>query len=595
MRFVAAIISFVIAFVMIAFGLAERTLFAQPDHVTSAVAVESTAPITIIDGDTLNARDGRQKIELAGDGAVFAAYGRTSDVIAWAGDTSYNMIGLDEETGRLTSSAERGKSNEAPPAAGSDLWLGEYQREGELTFTINVPQDISIIVMSDGVQPAPSSVQITWPVDNRTPWSGPLIVGGVLMLLLGLGLYLWALNHLRKTRGPRRKPPKQPKQPKLPGQPRYNYRKAVKAVRANKPKAIESAKGRRSSRRMTAVIPVMLVTGLVLSGCSVQSSPFNPQQAAPTPTATVAQVEGDIAKEAAVTVPQAEDIIGKVSAVATQADAELNPDLATSRFAGAALELRTANYAIRKVDPAFAAPKAIPAGPVKLVLPQQSDTWPRTVLAVIQDPANEEVIPTALMLKQDTPRENYKVHYAVVLESNIVLPDVASATVGAVRVAPDDKLRKMSPATIATAYADILALGADSAYYEQFDLENDVLVPSAGVEGKAARKAALPPNASITTAGVAGVGETIALATSESGALVTASIGEVETVTPTEAGSQLTPDAGPVKSLSGVTTTTKGVAATYAFQLLFYVPPASSNEKISLLGFSEGLVAAKEI
>jgi len=28
---------------------------------------------------------------------------------------------------------------------------------------------------------------------------------------------------------------------------------------------------------------------------------------------------------------------------------------------------------------------------------------------------------------------------------------------------------------------------------------------------------------------------------------------------------------------------------------LFYVPPAASDEKIRLLGFSEGLVAAKEL
>jgi hypothetical protein len=68
----------------------------------------------------------------------------------------------------------------------------------------------------------------------------------------------------------------------------------------------------------------------------------------------------------------------------------------------------------------------------------------------------------------------------------------------------------------------------------------------------------------------------------------------VESAKPQESGAILSPEAG-TKALSGVTKTTTGVAATYAYQLLFYVPPAASGEKITLLGFSEGLVAAKEL
>ena len=39
MRFVAAIVSFVIAFGLIGLGIAQRTVFAEPDRVTSEVTV----------------------------------------------------------------------------------------------------------------------------------------------------------------------------------------------------------------------------------------------------------------------------------------------------------------------------------------------------------------------------------------------------------------------------------------------------------------------------------------------------------------------------------------------------------------------------
>jgi hypothetical protein len=52
---------------------------------------------------------------------------------------------------------------------------------------------------------------------------------------------------------------------------------------------------------------------------------------------------------------------------------------------------------------------------------------------------------------------------------------------------------------------------------------------------------------------------------------------------------------GAVKSLSGVSSTTKGTIATYGDQLLFYVPAGSSDQKIKLIGWASALIAAKEL
>ncbi len=66
------------------------------------------------------------------------------------------------------------------------------------------------------------------------------------------------------------------------------------------------------------------------------------------------------------------------------------------------------------------------------------------------------------------------------------------------------------------------------------------------------------------------------------------------TVTPVEAGATVSPS-GSVKALSGVETSEKGVAATYGAQVLLVVPAVDSKQRITVLGYSQGLVAATEV
>ncbi|MEO8908544.1 MAG: hypothetical protein ABI310_10820, partial [Microbacteriaceae bacterium] len=90
-----------------------------------------------------------------------------------------------------------------------------------------------------------------------------------------------------------------------------------------------------------------------------------------------------------------------------------------------------------------------------------------------------------------------------------------------------------------------------------------------------------------------GSGDPIALATNDSGALVATSVTETATVTVVEAGARVS--AGDATAaLAGVTDSGTGLATTYGYQLLFYVPPADSSQKIRLLGFSQAPISAKE-
>ncbi len=589
MRFIVAIVSFIVAFLMISYGIAQRTIFAEPDHVAASTELVTTAPVTVISGAVLNANPGRQKILISGSQNIFAAYGRTSDVLAWIGDSSYNEVKLDPETGVLKNSKVAGTEASVPDPHGSDLWLDEFSRENQLTFVVNVPDDISVILMSDGKAPAPGNVSITWPVDNRTPWSGPLIVGGVLLLLAGLSLYLWALSHLRKARGPRRRPPKMPKPPK-----RLKYK-------ATTPKAIPAKRGRRSVGRASMAVSTLVIGMLLLSGCSAESWPefLGGSAVTPTPGPTMTDPPVTTDKPPVVNTTQLEAIVSEVASVAQRADAERDGKLLEGRFTGPALEMRKANYAIRSADANYASLPAIPAGPVEVTLPQQNDKWPRTVFAVIHDPKLPDVAPTALMLVQQSPRENYKVVYAVQLESgqlgaSTVLPDLAAATVGTQRLQPDVKLFALPPSQLALAFGDVMLKGKDSEYAKFFDFDNSTLVKAIGFDAKLARKAAIPAIAHMELANIFVDADVIPMVTNDSGAIVATYFNETETVTPVEAGALINAE-GAVKTLSGVSSTTKGTIATYGDQLLFYVPPAGSKQKIVLIGWASALIAAKEL
>ena len=584
MRFIVAIVSFVIAFVAISYGIAQRTILAEPDHVAATTDVSTRAAVTFIDGAVLNANDGRQKVLISGADTVFAAYGRTSDVLAWIGDTTYNSLEMDAETSTLQNRLVPGAESAVPDPHGSDLWLAEFTREKELTFIVNVPKDISVLVVSDGTEPAPGQVSITWPVDNRTPWSGPLIVGGMLLLLAGLGLYLWALSHLRKARGPRRRPPKMPKPPK-----RTRYK-------PQKQKAIAVSRGRRAAGRVGMTVPVLLIGSLALAGCTAESWPEflggSAETPSPAPTATASPIVTD--KPPVVSVSQLESIVSKVAVTAQQADVARDSDLIKTRFAGPALQLREANYAIRRVDNSYAQLAAIPSNPVEVTLPQQNDKWPRTVFTVIQDPKDDTVPSTALMLVQQSPRENYKAVYVVQLEASAgTLPAMAAAEVGTQRLQPDVKLFALAPDQLAVDYGDVLLKGEASEFFKLFDLENDSLYKSIGFDAKQQRRASIPAIASMEFGSAIGEGEIIPMVTNDNGAIVAVYLNETETVRPAEAGAIINAE-GAVKSLSGVSSTTKGTIATYGDQLLFYLPPSTSDRKIQLIGWASGLIAARE-
>ena len=583
MRLVLAIISFALAALMMGYGIAQKTILLGDDHLTAKLETTSEAPITIIDGAVLNTFDRKQTIAVSGAESNFAAYGRTSDIMAWVGDASHNVVSFDPETNDFTSKLVEGTESEVPDPSGSDLWVADFREEKTLDFTVDVPSDISLIIVADGIEPAPSDVSVTWPIDNSTPWAFPLLIGGAFLLLVGLVFLLLAIHHVRKARGPRRKQTKLPRVPKPPA-----YR-AITSPKAGTP--VVAGRGRRG--RGFIALPTVLVGALLLGGCTAE-----PMVATDSTATALAASEEDAAEGGipAVTVPQAKRIVARVAADVEAADAAGDATLLANRMDGPALALRTANYKIRTVDSAVPLPAPIPSEPVRITLPQKNDAWPRTVFVVLQDEVDATVAPTALMLIQDSPRDQYKVHYAIQLEPGAVIPDVAPANVGTFRLAPDNQPRLLSvaPDTVGVNYADVLMNDVDSEFVDQFDTESDLLRALVGRDAKQVRISKIPPTASLTFATTVGTGQIIALATNDGGAIVSFSLNETETISPVEQGAAVTAP-GQVAALLGKALSTKGITAMYSDQLLFYVPPATIGGKIILLGYSQGLMAAVEL
>lgn len=616
MRFVLAIAAFVVAAVMIVTGIAQRTVFLKPGTLSLETTVDSGERFIVIPGKVLQTHPGAQSIVASASAKdpVFLSYGRAADISAWLGDQSYASIGVDADSGKLTSKVvtpkpattdEAGASGAATDAAsgtdaagpnprGSDLWLGEYDETGAVITTVNLPKDVDVLIATDGTKPAPSSLRLAWPLDNATPWAGPLIVGGMLVLIGGIVLYLLGISRMRRSRGPRRKGittgrkghsklPKQPKPPKL------NSPKQQKAIE-------EGPKGRSSMRRSFVVaVPIVLVGTLGLSGCSQD---FWPQISQPTPSPTVSatNLPSDADKDFAapvVTVPQVERIVSRISTSAAEADAALDPAKAGIRFAGPALVERTSNYTIRGKNAEYPGPTLIPASPVTLTLPQATDSWPRTVMTVIQDKTDDTVPPTVLVMNQENPRSNYQVVYAEKLLEGARLENVAPATIGAASVPPDSKLVVLPPDQLAAAYADVIINGDSSKYAAEFNAEGDVFRTQIAAD-REKKKAGLSSTASIEFSAEAGPGPNIALATNDSGAIVAVNIHENEVTKVVTTGATVKPS-GAVAALSGLTETAKGTQATYGDQLLFYVPGVNSGEKITLLGFTQSLISAAEL
>jgi len=608
-RFVWAVAAFVLAALMIGAGIAQRTVFQGPKTETAAISVTEDAPYVLIDGAVLNRLPGAQTLRAQGEGTIFAAYGRTDDMTAWLSESEFTHVTLDSDGEIVTDevaptaapSPEPGDEAATAPAAettdgteaaplnpvGSDLWLDEFQQDDLLIAPLQLPDTMSVLVASDGTAPAPAKISVSWPVGNGTPLAGPLIVVGGILMAIGVFLYILGIRHARRSRGPRRRglplPVTEPIDLAVEG-----ADKGVISAGASRRRAIPG-------RRAFAVVPVVAVSALLFTGCSADSWPTLAGTATPSPTATVIVPEGQMAP--AVTPSQAARILTRIAETVATADETSDATLAGSRLDGAVLAERATNYTLRAAVPDVAPLPAIETKPLKIVLPQAYDAWPRSFMAVVDDPTDK--VSSIMMVTQQDAWAPYKLSYIANLEASTQMPDLAAEYVGASQVPPDSSFLAMAPDELAAAYADILNRGADSEFFGQFDTDADNFRVSVA-EDRQRRLDEFNQTAastgSLTFESAPGAQPPMALATLDSGAIVAVTLNESDTVKPTNEDAVIKLTNNPtVKALAGAEQSSTGFTTTYSDQLFFYVPGPGSKEKIRLLGYSSNVLDAKVI
>jgi hypothetical protein len=495
------------------------------------------------------------------------------DVLAWVSPARHTQLRYDALADSFVTLPRSGSDISLPDPRGSDLWFQEFGELGSLSVAASVPADVSVLIMSDGQLPASGTVTVAWPVVNESIWSIILIVLGIVALAFGLSFVILSFVHWRKTRGPRRKKTKRPSRP----------RRIYKA----EPRSSVKPRGRRRAMQFVA-LPLAGFIGLGMAGC---------QNPVPDSQGETTNPLGEVVTQApypAVTELQFSQILTKVSENIQAGDDELSINTLGDRVMEPTLQARRAAYIIKRVDAESGFLTPVPASPVRLVLPQQTSSWPRSVFGIIQDEADLDSPSLGVVLRQESPRENYRLSYAVVLAPQVQLPDLPSASVGAAKLSKDSKLTLVSPAEVLEHYSDVINNGPDSPYAESFSLATDRLYALLGPTAQALRQESFGDSVEVNWNTVPTDAEIVAFATADGGALVLATLQETETVSPLQSGATVNASVA-VRALTSLSQSGSGFDVLSNIQILWYVPPIGSEDGIQVLGYTYSLVEAKEV
>lgn len=551
---------------------------------------------------------------------------------------------------------------------GSDLWREEFTNDAALSVPLDLPKGSAVLIASDGTAPLPKNISVAWIQDRSTPLAGPFLAAGGLFALLGAVLYLLAIDHDRRGVGPRRgnrgplagirsslrRGPKRTAPgatdhraapaapgpdaaspdaanpnaddaesvgpdsdgPEAAGQDAAGHNAAGHNAAGQDAQAPESSapeaggtvrRTRVQPRRGLALGAIGLGLTLGLSGCSADYWPSMPNGSTATPTVT--ETAEDL-PPIPVTDSQIDRILDDVVTAAATADAANSASGLDARFAGTALEQRTANYTIAAAGVDYPKPPTITDKRLAYELIQSTESWPRTLFISVDSTVGPEPDPAeadaeaeadapkspslALVLTQNTPHENFHVQNVIEVRGGTNMPTAAPASDGTARLSPELKTLRLAPGQVGAAYADVLQNGGGSSFAELFDLENDVLSQSVGrawVEKMQAQadadKSPVTHSVEVSQNGA----EVIALSTGAGGALVSVTVDERQIGKTTKPLEKVKVQPA-VAALSGLTESQPGIYSLMQHQMLFFVPNADSSDPIRVLGSTTQMTGA---
>lgn len=656
MRYVFAITALALAAVFAVMGLGQITFLSGPSSLSAALSPSADVHYSVIPGDVLMAEEGQAALSIRGKDVAFAGYGSTADVEAWVAPFEHNVFSYDAVTGEMTARTIGGVmpdttgavSNEAPTSAtdfknptGSDLWLGEVSGDGLLTLYTDATAETSMIFASDGATAQPADVKLLWLQNQNAPWFGPLMVLAGAFALLGLILYLLAVDHDKRAVGPRRgktgpfqglrviareareKLKERASRTREPGSNSIDAEaEPSSAKRSGEEETSEPESSSRddkgepgiSKRIALGFASLLIATMFATTGCSSQYWPQAPAPESPGATSSAdASTTTDSSAQAdlppiPVSEPQLQSIVSRITTVADDADKAMSVDAIKTRFVGSALAQREANYKVRAAVTGTPAPLSLTANLLGYNLIQSTAGWPRTILATTNSvwPEGQEVAKDskgdavespalALLLRQESPYSNYMVHSVIEVRGGIVFPEAAAAEEGVALMPEDTKTLLLAPNKVGVAFGEILAQGEAAPSFKLFDVKDDVLLAQMGAAwvAKAQAEAATKGESVEYSIETSQADDVVALSTGATGALVSVTVNEKHIAKSTQArGSvKLTPS---VKALSGLEGSKKSIYQLWQHQMLFFVPTQGVDEKIRVLGSTTAMTGAGE-
>lgn len=599
MRFVVAIILLALSTASLSVGIAQRTVFDEPDTIVRIVEPGTQAPATIIAGSELMAFPGRQTLTVTGgvsahvpdasgtgferveSSSVFVAYGRTVDVLAWLSPGRHTKISYDAVADTFQPLPRSGELY-LPDPRGSDLWFQEFSGAESVTFSLAARDDVTVLIMTDGLLPAPPMISIAWPRATEAPWILALLVVGVLSMVAGLVTLALAWVGWQKSQRPKRNKTRRMKRPRRPS--RRATRRASRLAKQSVRSTSVKKHGRRAARLLALPLAGIVLVGA--GGCAAETPVANEQSQESAP-----EVQ---APYPAVTEQQFANIMSRIGAQILAGDEELSVNTLGVRVADPTLSARRAAYIVARADPESAAISPIPASPIRLVVPQQTQTWPRSVFGIIQDEQDVESPSLGVVIRQETPRSPYLLTYAVVLNPQVQLPDLPSASIGAPKLSADSKLTAIAPSELLLHYVDVVNNGADSPFASEFALASDALFGQVGPDALALRQESFGDAVSVRWTTSVTDREIVAFSTADGGAIVLGTLQQTERVAPLQSGATVNSSIG-IRALTSLSQSALGFDVDSHVQVLWYVPPVGSEEGIRVLGYTYSLIGAREV
>jgi hypothetical protein len=569
-RFVIATVLLVISAVSIALGFILKGPFEANNYHEVSFKVQSPYSYVVIPHETLTAYQGEISVQATGTKEIFYADARERDIQDWIGTSNFVRLNLNPSTLEPDISQITAGGDNANPE-GSDMWRTAIKVKNTLLTQVNMFDDTGVLLASDGLAHAPGDITVKWQMANIINWPLVLIFGGLALLVIALIFNYLAFRHVRRLRGPKRRIPKAPRGPK--------YRKRV---RPDVP-----LKGRRRVGRKMVIAPASLITLSLLTGCSTPSGVAD-QEKAQYPSVKVVLTDAQLQR-----------VVREVAATVKQSDTNRNEALLITRVAGPALETRKIQYLLQVKSKKIPKLPDIVANPITVALPMSSPDeslgWqPRTLMVVTKSDSTTRA-PQMLVLQQETPRSNYRLWYLIDLLPTANFPKVAAQEVGSIPIDANNAYLATKLTSIPFKYGNALNLGAESKFAENFDFTADKFYAAVS-EYQAQQKEELKKvKVSIKFVHTLGNPNIIGMSTVDGGGLIAIAMNDTSIIKPQVRGSAVSVTQTDHKILLGAPGSSTGLNIVYENMMLFYVPVAGSNEKIRLVGASQGILSVKAL